>query len=142
MTLREEILRNSGILVEMPVKKLEDARLFVEWGYLSFKIDNSKVTLVEKQSHEFTKELIEFINGADKINYFWGSGDEELNKISCNIDNKLVANFRGEIAKTILSGIIKKVGKRNLISFLSRGIDDDNMDVVNAQINYVKGENK
>ena len=139
MTLREEVLRNSGILTEMPVKKLEDARLFVEWGYISFKVDNSKATLVERNDAEFRNELVDFINNADKVNFFWNMKAEKLDRISCNIDNNPVGNFSGDNAKNMLNGLIKKAGKRNLISTLNAHaakVDDEQL--LNDQIDYIK----
>lgn len=69
MTLREEVLKNSGLLTEMPVIHEEKGELYVYFLTFSFSVDNSKKTIKSNDEHILSKpsEVLDFILTADKI---------------------------------------------------------------------------
>jgi len=139
MTLREEILKNSGILLESPVRHEAEAGLSVRFLTFVFDVNNTKKTIKSSDDKLVSTkpEILDFIVTADKINLVDGVSPNESDpksKDQIKVEASIYTHdsdgdyetsgtvFRGADADKIIRSIVSKK-KDEMLNYADELID-------------------
>ena len=149
MTLREEILKNAGILLEMPVRHEQEGSLGVRFLTFVFNVDNSKKTIKSSDDKIVSTpaEVLDFIVTADKLqmvtevspNEFDPKSKDQI-KVEASIytpdsdgDYEISGmTFRGADADKIIKSIVTKK-KREMLAWTKEVLSMYEQDIKNGK---------
>jgi len=117
MTLREEVLKHSGLLTEMPVLKTMETHVTVTFFDLVFDVDNDKMTLyTNDDADSLTKEeLYNYVTKATSakiITYDRGIFPLDRLQAFIEVEGAEFFSITGNDAKDIIKYVIRLSGKK------------------------------